>query len=300
VDARVTRIARGVYAASAYTARAKRVPVARLKRNTTLGGQVMSKRIGTIGVLVALLLTLTTRGKPIQAATGSSSTVAGGGGVVLSTGGQAVEGLVVVGTGTAIAEPEIAVVVFGVELRGDDPAALVDEAAQKIDGAIAAAEKLGVAGDDIRTTGYNLWVESVYNPESGTPTGEVIYHAAHHVQVTLRDLDKVGDLLAAVVEAGANSVSGVSFTVEEPDALVEQARQEALENAAAKAAQMADGLDITLGKPVLVMETSGGYPMTPVMVEWGVGGGGGGVAAPSIDPGSFAVSVSVQVIYQIQ
>lgn len=260
----------------------------------------MNKRIGTVGVLVALLLTLTTCGKPTQAATGSSSAVAGGGGVVLSTSGQAVEGLVVVGTGTANAEPEIAVVTFGVELRGDDPAALVDEAAQKIDGAVDAVEKLGVAGDDIRTTGYNLWVESVYNPESGMPTGEVIYHAAHHVQVTLRALDKVGDLLAAVVEAGANSVSGVSFTVEEPDALVEQARQEALENAAAKAAQMADGLDITLGKPVSVMETSGGYPMTPVMVEWGVGGGGGGMAAPSINPESFVVSVSVQVVYQIQ
>ena len=179
------------------------------------GGQVLNMRIGTIGVLVALLLTLTTCGNPIQAATGSSSTVAGGGGVVL-------------------------------------------------------------------------------------PTDEVIYHAAHHVQVTLRDLDKVGDLLAAVVEAGANSVSGVSFAVEEPDALVEQARQEALENAAAKAAQMADGLDITLGKPASVMEASGGYPMTPVMVEWGVGGGGGGMAAPSIDPGSFVVSVSVQAVYQIQ
>jgi hypothetical protein len=143
-------------------------------------------------------------------------------------------------------------------------------------------------------------VETIYNPESGAPTGEVVYHVSHHVQVTLRDLDKVGDLLASVVKVGVNSISGVSFTVEEPEALVEQARRAALADAAAKAKQMADDLSITLGKPTLVMETSGGYPVTPVTVEWGVGGGGGGMSVPSITPGSFLVSVSVQVVYEIR
>jgi uncharacterized protein YggE len=259
----------------------------------------MNKKTWVLLVLAASLLTLTSCGQPILAAESPSALGGGGGGAVLPS-GQSVEGLVVVGTGTANAEPEIAVVILGVELRGDDPAALVDEAAQKIDQAIAAAKELGVAGEDIRTTGYNLWVETIYNPESGVPTGEVVYHASHHIQVTLRDLDQVGDLLAGVVEVGVNSISGVSFTVEEPEALVEQARQQALEDAAAKAKQVAGGLDITLGKPTLVMETSGGYPMAPVMMEWGIGGGGGGMAAPSITPGSFSVSVSVQVVYEIR
>jgi uncharacterized protein YggE len=118
--------------------------------------------------------------------------------------------------------------------------------------------------------------------------------------VVLRDLDHVGELLAAVVEAGANSISEVSFTVEDSEALVEQARQQALEDAGARAKQMAEGLGITLGKPILVMETGGGYP---VPMELGLGGGGGGVAeaaVPSISPGTFSVSVSVQVIYEIR
>jgi hypothetical protein len=50
---------------------------------------------------------------------------------------------------------------------------------------------------------------------------------------------------------------------------------------------------------MLVMETSGGYPVSPA-IEWEVGGGGGGVAAPSITPGGFSVSVSVQVVYEIR
>ena len=261
----------------------------------------MNKKVLGILALAALLFTLTTCGpagtQPIQAAEERSPVLGGGGGSVLPS-GQFVEGLVVVGTGMASAEPEIAVVTFGVELRGDDPAALVDEGAEKIDQAIAAAKKLDVAAEDIRTTGYNLWVENLYDPDNGMPTGEVVYHVSHFIQVTLHDLDKVGSLLADVVAAGVNSISGVSFTVEEPETLVEQARQGALADAAAKAKQMADGLGIALGKPVLVMETGGGYSM-PSM-EWGVGGGGGGMAAPSISPGSFSVSVSVQVVYEIR
>ena len=221
----------------------------------------------------------------------------GGGGGVVSPTGQFVEGLVVVGTGTASAEPEGAQITFGVELRGEDPATLVDEAARKIDQAIAAARGLGVAEGSVQTTGYNLWVENVYDPEKGTPTGEVVYHLSHHIQVTLRDLDQVGELLAAAVEAGTNSISGVSFSVEDPQALVEQARQKALEDGAARAEQMAEGLEITLGKPILVMETSGAYPFP---VE-GRGGGGGmaEMAAPVISPGTFSVSVSVQIVYEI-
>lgn len=220
-----------------------------------------------------------------------------GGGTVLTTNGQTMAGVVVVGSAQASAEPEIAEVIFGVELRGDDPAALVDEAAGKIDQAIAAAKESGVADADIRTTGYNLWVETVYDPDRGTPTGEVIYHISHYLQATVRDMDRLGGMLAAVVSAGANTISGVNFTVEDTEALIDQARQDALKDAQARAEAMADGLGIELGKPVQVSEVSGSYP-----VYDGIGGMGGAMeaAAPSIVPGSFSVSVSIQVVYEIR
>jgi uncharacterized protein YggE len=221
------------------------------------------------------------------------------GGGAIQVNGQFTEGLLVVGTGMASAEPEIANLVFGVELQGDDPAAIVDEAAEKIDQAIAALQGMGVANDDIRTAGYNLWVETVRDPERGTPTGEIIYHVSHHVRARTHDLGGVGDLLAAVVESGVNVISEVSFTVEDPEALTEEARQQALEKAASRAQQMAAGLDITLGKPISVVETGGGYPVAEAI---GIGGRGAGaeVAAPSIPPGAFSVSVSIQVVYEIR
>ncbi|MCS7178326.1 MAG: SIMPL domain-containing protein [Anaerolineae bacterium] len=220
----------------------------------------------------------------------------GGGGIPYVSAGTITQGVVATGTATVSAEPEIVQVVFGVDLRGDDPAAVVNEAAQKINRAIAAARGLGVAEKDIQTTSYNVWVESLYDPQTGQPTGEVVYRASHYVMATLRDLGKTGDLLAAVVEAGANSISGVSFTVENPDALVKEARQKALENARAQAEQMAQVLGIALGKPVLVSE-GGGYPVAAaVRME----AGGGAVEAPSIAPGAFSVTVSVQVVYEIR
>jgi uncharacterized protein YggE len=260
----------------------------------------MNKRIWTILAMAAVLLTLTNCGqanaqpnRETEAAALQGGGVGGGAG---SFNGQYVEGLVAVGSGKASAEPEIAVISLGVDLRGSEPAAMVDEAALKIDAIAAAVEGLGVAGDDVRTTGYNLWVENLYDHERGLPTGEVVYHVSHYVEVTLRDLDKVGELMADVVEAGANTISGVSFTVAEPEALVEQARQAALADAAAKAGRMAEGLDIALGKPVSVMETTGGpYPVL------GLGGGGGEMmAAPSVSPGTFTVSVGVQIVYEIR
>lgn len=264
----------------------------------------MLRKTWIIGLVSLLAVALTACGATTTQATlaAGDASMARGGGVGFAATGEFTEGVVVVGTGTANTEPEISLVTFGVELRGDDPAALVDQAAQTIDRAIAAAADLGVAEEDVETTGYNLWVETIYDPETGTPTGEVIYHVSHYVQATVRDLERVGDVLASVVGAGANTISSVGFSVEDPDALVEQARQAALESAQAQAQQIATGLGITLGQPVLAMEVGGGYPVVEVMVERAYGGGMApvDVAAPSISPGAFSVSVSMQVVYEIR
>jgi hypothetical protein len=258
---------------------------------------MMKRKVWYLGVLILAVSILSSCGQagtptPIP---GEAARVSAGGGSVLPS-GQFSEGLVVVGTGTATADPEIAQVTFGVELRGGDPVTLVDEAATKVDAAIAAAKGLGVADADVHTVNYNLWVETVTDPQTGVPTGEVIYHLTHQIQVTLRDLTQVGALLAAVIQAGANTVSSIVFTVEDPGALVEKARQEALQDAQAKAERMAETLGAVLGQPVLVEEISGGYP-TPVARASGVAAPD--IATPPVSPGSFSVSVSVQVVYRL-
>jgi uncharacterized protein YggE len=265
----------------------------------------MSRVFGLIGsaALVAALLTgCGSAGVLPTLAAGELIPAGGGGGGVaaVSTTDQVANGLWVVGTGEASADPEVSRITFGVDLQGDDPAKLVEEGTRKIDQAISAIEELGVAEADIKTMGYNLWVETVHDPETGRPTGEVMYRVSHQIRATVHDLDTVGSILSAVVQAGANTVSEVSFGVEDPQALIEQARRDALKDAKERAQRMAAGLGITLGKPMLVTEGSA----IPYSMQGGYGGGGGGAmaesAAVSISPGAFSVSVNVQVVYEIQ
>lgn len=260
----------------------------------------MKSKFWPIVLPVLLLLTASSCERagtsPTLAAGEPARALGGGGGIPYVSTGSITQGLVATGIATVSAEPEIAQITFGVDLRGDDPTAIVNEAAQKINRAIAAARELGVAENDLQTTGYNVWVETVYDPQTGQPTRQVVYHVSHFVMATLRDLSKTGNLLAAVVEAGANSISGINFTVENPDALVKQARQKALENARAQAEQMAQALGISLGKPILVSE-GGGYPVVSLVRAEGMGGG---AEAPTISPSAFSVTISVQVVYEIR
>ncbi len=205
-------------------------------------------------------------------------------------------GLTVVGTGTVEAEPELAYVTLGVDLKGDHPGKVVNEASSRMDAVLEAVKAAGVEEKDIRTAGYNLWVEQRYDPQTGQPTGVIGYHVVHTVRLTVRDLGKVGTLLATAVEAGANTISEVTYSVADPEALVAQARQKAIADARKKAQEMATALDLSLGKVVSVSE-SGGWVPGPVYRA--VGGEGYEAAAVPLPAGSFSVSVSVVVIYEL-
>lgn len=205
-------------------------------------------------------------------------------------------GLTVVGTGTVEAEPELAYVTLGVDLKGDHPGNVVNEASTRVDAVLKAIRAAGIAESDIRTVGYNLWVEQRYDPQTGQPTGVIEYHVVHTIRLTVRDLGKVGALLAAAVEAGANTISEVTYSVADPEALVAQARQKAIADARKKAQETATALDLRLGKVVSVSE-SGGWVPGPVYRE-GVGGGALAAAVP-LPAGSFSVSVSVVVVYEL-
>jgi uncharacterized protein len=216
----------------------------------------------------------------------------------LMTSGQPGEGVVVSGTGMASAEPDLAQLGFGVELQGQNADALVSEAAAKMGAALAAAEAFGVVEDKTQTLNYNLWVETVYNPETGRPTGEIVYHLSHQVQVTTDRIGSVGELLSGVVNAGANAISGVNFVVEDTDALERQAREAALRDAQSRAEQLAGGLAIPLGAPILVVESGTSVPgpyAKAIGLEFS-----DAAASPSFNPGSFSVSVNVQIVYAIR
>ncbi len=204
------------------------------------------------------------------------------------------------GYGTASAEPDVASVVFGVSITRSEPNIAVNDAAQLVEAAMAAARREGVAGEDMQTTSYNLWVQEVWDDYDYDYTGELEYVVTHYVKADIRDISSVGDVLAAVVTAGANSITGVSFYVEDTASLYVEARRRAAEHARDKAEQLADNFDVTLGELSSISEWTNNYYPTSGMAYDNYGGGLGYYAeSPPVTPGAYSISVEVSATYEI-
>jgi hypothetical protein len=204
--------------------------------------------------------------------------------------------ITVLGEGTVATQPDVAQIQVGVEVKGDNAQEASAEAAETMDAILAALAKAGVATKDIQTTGYNIWVEQRMGPDGAT-TDEVIYHVGNSVSVTVRDLDSVGDVLDASIAAGANSVFGVTFSVDDPDEVMAEARGLAAEDALARAEELAGLHGVALGEVVSVSEVINGMPvpmLDSVNASMGLGGGAG-----PISPGELEMTARLQVVYAI-
>jgi len=204
-------------------------------------------------------------------------------------------GVTVVGQGTAYGQPDQATVVVGVETFAATVAEATSQNQTTLDNVMAALTAAGIAAEDIQTTNYSLYAEQTYGDNG--PTGIAGYRVSNQVNVKIRDIALVGDVLAGVTEAGANAIYGVNFSVADPAALEAEARALAMQDAANRAASLAELGNVSLGGITVISEVVG----TPVMPY----GGGYAMeqaasAAPGISPGQLSYQVQVQVTYGIQ
>jgi uncharacterized protein YggE len=205
----------------------------------------------------------------------------------------AVHSLSVNGVGTTSAPPYVADIQLGVDVSHTDPELAVSDSTERMRAVMDTLAKMGVAEKDIQTVNYSLWPEAQHD-EKGTPTGESLFRVVHQIRVRLYDLSKVGELLHKALQAGANTVGGVSFSVADPVALRLEARDRAIANARAKAEQLAEGLDVQLGPARQITEF--GDWSVPVEAAEGRAWGGGVIPMPS---GSFSVRVEIQVTFEL-
>ncbi len=204
--------------------------------------------------------------------------------------------ITVVGEGTVATQPDVAQIQVGVEVKGDNAQDASAEAATTMDAILAALKGAGVATKDIQTTGFNIWVEQRTGPD-GMATDQVIYHVSNSVSVIVRDLDTVGDVLDAVIDAGANNIYGVTFSVEDPDPVMAEARSLATEDALARAEELAGLHGVALGEVVSISEVINGaaVPMLEsVNASMSMGNAGG-----PISPGELQMTARLQVVYAI-
>ena len=204
-------------------------------------------------------------------------------------------GVTVVGQGTAYGEPDQATVMVGVETFAPSVSEATSQNQENLNSVMVALDEVGIAPEDIQTTNYSLYAEQIYG-ERG-PEGIAGYRVSNQVNVTIRDISKVSDVLGAVTDAGANAIYGVNFSVADPAALEAEARAAAMADAAERAKSLAELGNVNLGGIKIISEVIG-QPIAPM--------GGGGYAmemaasAPGISPGQLSYQVQVQVTYGLQ
>ena len=202
------------------------------------------------------------------------------------------------GAGSVNLVPDIAYIYLGVNTQKPSASEAVAENNAQTEKMIKALRDFGIDAKDIRTTNFSIWPQERYDPLTGTPTGEKTYVVDNTVYVTVRDLDKLGELLDTVIAAGANTVNSIQFDVADKDEAIKQARAEAVKDAAEQATSLADAAGVKLGE----VHTISFFDSTPYPVYNGKGGGGGTVAeaAVPIQPGQLTFTVTVSVTYEIK
>jgi uncharacterized protein YggE len=202
------------------------------------------------------------------------------------------------GSGTAYLVPDIAYIYVGVHTEKPSAAEAVDENNAQTQKMIQALKDFGIDAKDIRTTNFSIYPQDKYDPMTGTSTGQKTYMVDNTVYVTVRSLDKLGDLLDTVVAAGANTVNSIQFDVADKEAALKQARADAIKDADAQAQELADVAGVKLGE----IQTLSFYDNSAYPLSTGKGGGGAGMeaAAVPIQPGQLTFVVTVNMIYEIK
>jgi uncharacterized protein len=208
-------------------------------------------------------------------------------------------GIWVSGQGMVMVAPNIATLNLGVSAQAPKVADAQSQAAAAMSKVISALTGNGVDQKDISTRFYNINPVTRYdnNTQQSVVTG---YQVSNMVNVTVRAIDKVGTIIDATAAAAGDliRVNGISFSVDNTDQYNSQARTLAMNDAKARATQLASLAGVTLGRPIYITESSASAPI-PYQASAPVAAGVIATTTP-VNPGQVSVTVSVQVGYSIQ
>ncbi len=232
---------------------------------------------GAAGLLLGLIAALTL---PSLAQTSSPSP---------GTGGSA-RTVTVTGSATIRSAPDEAVVTLGVQTQAPTAQGALQQNASRMNDVVKAILGDGVKPGDLATA----WVNLYPNYDSGG-TAIVSYSAQNQVNVTVRDLSKIGTVIDDAVGSGANLSSGIQFQLSDQNQGVEKALADAVANAKAKAEALASAGGATLGQVVTI--TEGSAPQYPP-VPFGLAAGRAADTTP-VSPGTIETQVRVTVVWAL-
>jgi uncharacterized protein YggE len=210
------------------------------------------------------------------------------------------EGIWVTGTGKVTVTPDLANLSLGIEAQEASVAQAQSEAGKAMNDVISALKEQEIADEDIQTKRFSIQQVTRYDREAEQ---EIVigYRVTNVVITKIRDLERVGNVIDSIAEAGGDliRINSINFSVEDHSTYHDEARAKAVNDAKDRADKLANLAGISLGKPTYISEVTQGIP-TPIRLA---SEAPAPVAAPvetPISPGEMEVTLTVQIAYEIK
>lgn len=242
------------------------------------------------GILATLILGLSLLMSPLA---GAQSTPV--------PGTETIRTVSVSGTGTVKIDPDTARLDLGVVANNESLEVAQTEVSEGLANITQVLTDAGIEAEDIATTSYTVYPIAEYDRD-GNHVGIERYEVSSGFSIVVRDIESVGTVLDAAVEAGANNVWGISVYVEDPSSAASQARSMAVDDARAKADELATASGMVVTNVVSISETSAPPPM-PLQYDLARGGAdmtASEAAAVPVSPGQSEIRVDLQITFEIE
>ncbi|HOC96589.1 MAG TPA: SIMPL domain-containing protein [bacterium] len=203
------------------------------------------------------------------------------------------------GEGKVNAKPDIAIVSMGISVEKTKISDAQKESSDKMNAFISKVKEMGVESKYIKTANYSIYPQ--YNWTNGK---EILrgYQVSQNVEIKIRDLDKVSDIIALASDYNLNQVGDLQFDIDNKDQYIAQAREEAIKKAKENATATAKALGVDLGRIISFSESNGtinvynGYKLMSEAAQSDLGAG----STPQIESGSSDIKMTVSIGYELK
>lgn len=203
--------------------------------------------------------------------------------------------VMVTGDSLVQAKPDTAILTISVVTQARNALDAQQDNANKSDAVVRALKSAAGPGAEIKTSGYSLQPQRIY--KDNQPPTISGYEARNSVTVSLADLTKVGAVIDAAAQAGANDVAGISFTLRKDRPARDQALAEATREALSKAQVIAQALG---GRVVRIVEVQEEGVEKPRPMEYAQMRTTAANASTPVEVGTLDITSRVQLVAEIE
>ncbi|SHE79367.1 hypothetical protein SAMN04487965_0667 [Microbulbifer donghaiensis] len=199
-------------------------------------------------------------------------------------------------SGEASKVPDTANISAGVVTEAEDSEKAMRDNAEQMDKLLKAIKKAGIDDKDVQTSGISL--SPRYDYQQGQKPQITGYMARNTVNIKVREMEKLGDVLDDLAAAGANQIHGPNLEIGEPEPVMAEARKQALAKAQARAEDYAKSLDMKVRRIVSVSE-SGSVGIPRPMMRAEMAAAKDSVSTP-VAPGETTLTVNLDLVFELE